>query len=108
MREKNNKHKQERKQQKQQTQQMQQRIKELDKHQRQISETFLNLKVCCIICMDSPRSHIVVPCRHVCTCQRCSNELLEREDDDRCPICKNDIQQAINCTIHEKTIRKEK
>ena len=47
----------------------------------------------CIICMDSKRSHVFVPCGHVCACQACSYEVMGR--DSRCPICKQNAGQVV-------------
>ena len=38
----------------------------------------------CVVCIDSPRSHILVPCGHVCLCAACA----EREVWDECPVCR--------------------
>ena len=35
----------------------------------------------CIVCMDAPRTHAMLPCGHHCVCADCSHKL------DRCPIC---------------------
>ena len=65
---------------------------------------------CCIVCMDQPRTHIFVPCGHLCTCQSCSTYMKSMSSPcgghryDRlgrilnpllCPICKQKSQQII-------------
>ena len=41
----------------------------------------------CLICTQEPANHVLVPCGHVCLCEEC----LENEIN-RCPICRMDIQ----------------
>ena len=31
-----------------------------------------------MVCMDAPKNHIMVPCMHVCACEECVWQLLER------------------------------
>lgn len=46
---------------------------------------------CCVICMEAPRTHIVIPCGHVCFCKECARAaaLQVRE----CPLCRGDLQK---------------
>jgi hypothetical protein len=41
----------------------------------------------CVVCMDAPKDHIVLPCMHICACAACA-QLLR----DRCPVCRGPIQ----------------
>jgi hypothetical protein len=41
----------------------------------------------CVVCMDAPKDHIVLPCMHMCACEACA-QLLR----DRCPVCRGPIQ----------------
>ena len=41
----------------------------------------------CVICMEEARTILFMPCRHLCACKKCSLKI-----DDRCPICRNIIQ----------------
>ena len=41
----------------------------------------------CVVCMDAPKDHIVLPCMHMCACAACA-QLLR----DRCPVCRGPIQ----------------
>lgn len=40
----------------------------------------------CLICRAAPASRALLPCRHVCSCRRCFEQL------DRCPMCRSLIQ----------------
>ncbi|KAH8249187.1 hypothetical protein KR032_007045 [Drosophila birchii] len=44
----------------------------------------------CVICMERSRSIVIMPCRHLCLCKECSQQLLLRYEN-RCPVCRNDI-----------------
>ena len=35
----------------------------------------------CVVCMDRPRSMMMVPCKHFCACETCSSRLR------KCPMC---------------------
>ena len=35
----------------------------------------------CVVCMDRPRSMMMVPCKHFCVCETCSSKLR------KCPLC---------------------
>jgi len=39
----------------------------------------------CVICLDFPRTHVFVPCGHMCACLQCSN--LVMEGTSKCPMC---------------------
>jgi hypothetical protein len=39
----------------------------------------------CIICYEYLKNHVIIPCGHVITCTRCTNEFLNTIS--KCPIC---------------------
>lgn len=44
----------------------------------------------CVICCDSPRSHVFLPCGHMCVCQQCGDKIMRAPastQQRRCPIC---------------------
>ena len=41
----------------------------------------------CVVCMDSPCTHIFIPCGHKCVCGTCG-ELVFADMDKRCPTCR--------------------
>lgn len=47
----------------------------------------------CVICLDRPRTHVLIPCGHAVLCEECANTLADscsdRGEDLRCPICKS-------------------
>lgn len=40
----------------------------------------------CVICLVNERNTTVLPCRHMCMCDDCAQEL--RKQDHKCPICR--------------------
>ena len=40
----------------------------------------------CVVCMSDPRDTLVLPCRHMCLCAECGEELRVRSS--KCPICR--------------------
>ena len=51
----------------------------------------------CAICLDAPRTHVFVPCGHMCACQECSSKVIRKQR--KCPICKQNSTQAIQVFI---------
>jgi hypothetical protein len=39
----------------------------------------------CVICIDKPINHMVLPCAHISLCELCSNGVTS------CPICRGDV-----------------
>lgn len=50
-------------------------------------------KSLCLICQDAPKSIIFLPCRHMCLCEDCCNQLLNRRAT--CPLCRKAILNPI-------------
>merc|ERR1712098_367062 len=42
----------------------------------------------CAVCMDSEKTHVLVPCGHRCVCQACGDELNATDDLRKCPMCR--------------------
>jgi hypothetical protein len=40
----------------------------------------------CVICLSEPRTTALLPCRHLCLCAPCAQQL--RFQSNRCPICR--------------------
>ena len=46
----------------------------------------------CVLCMDAPKDHIIVPCGHQCVCEACA-ETLKKARNPLCPFCRAPIHQ---------------
>ena len=48
----------------------------------------------CVICLVNDRDTTVLPCRHMCMCHECAQEL--RKQTSRCPICRNHVESLLH------------
>jgi E3 ubiquitin-protein ligase MGRN1 len=46
----------------------------------------------CVVCLTEPRDTILLPCRHMCLCHECGNQL--RLKTNKCPVCRNGALRA--------------
>lgn len=44
----------------------------------------------CCVCMENSKTHILIPCAHMCVCNACADDLLKKQQ--LCPICRSEIQ----------------
>ncbi|XP_066250134.1 uncharacterized protein [Euwallacea similis] len=47
----------------------------------------------CVICQERVKCILLLPCKHVCLCEECSEEM--RDYKDECPICRSYIMDAM-------------
>jgi len=47
----------------------------------------------CVICLEEPKTHVFVPCGHVCACKSCSSQAMKTNTS--CPICRGAVSQSI-------------
>ena len=48
----------------------------------------------CVICLSEPKDTCVIPCRHLCLCKDCAQEL--QKHSPKCPVCREPIQQLLH------------
>ena len=48
-------------------------------------ESTMGGETSCIICFERPKSHLAVPCSHLCVCGPCSEHMRE------CPYCREPV-----------------
>jgi len=51
----------------------------------------------CIICMSDSRDTVMLPCRHMCLCNKCAEEL--RHQSNMCPLCRSKIKHMVEIKI---------
>lgn len=49
---------------------------------------------CCVVCMDAPRSVLLLPCKHLALCGDCSHQ-LQGSSNNCCPVCRVQVTQHI-------------
>lgn len=47
----------------------------------------------CVICLTNEKNTAVIPCRHLCLCKECAEEL--RQKSPKCPVCRGPIHQLV-------------
>lgn len=57
-----------------------------------------NFKNECVVCLDPPRDHIILPCKHVCLCGDCAEDYLEGGVEE-CPQCRVKIIEIKQVTF---------
>ena len=43
----------------------------------------------CVVCLDAPRTHAMLPCGHRCVCHSCTG------GHNRCPLCRTEVQGTV-------------
>jgi len=51
----------------------------------------------CVICMTEPRDTTVLPCRHMCMCNKCAKVL--RLQSNKCPICRCNVESLLQIKV---------
>jgi hypothetical protein len=44
----------------------------------------------CVLCLDAPKDHVIIPCGHQCVCEACA-EKLKKARNPLCPFCRAPI-----------------
>jgi hypothetical protein len=50
-----------------------------------VPESTLGGETTCIVCFTRPKTHVAVPCGHLCACDNCSARM------EQCPICRDAV-----------------
>jgi hypothetical protein len=53
----------------------------------------------CVVCFDAPKDHVVLPCKHLCVCGACAEQLTKTRTPT-CPVCREPIRETMKvfCT----------
>lgn len=48
----------------------------------------------CVVCMEEPRSTVLVPCGHMVLCKDCCQHIIETKQG-KCPVCQQDVEYSV-------------
>lgn len=51
----------------------------------------------CVVCLEQPRDTTVLPCRHMCMCTACAEEM--RLSSNKCPVCRTVVQSMLRIRV---------
>jgi len=51
----------------------------------------------CAICLSYPRDTVIIPCRHMCVCHQCAQELWRQSK--KCPICRGLSRAMVQISV---------
>jgi hypothetical protein len=52
----------------------------------------------CVLCLDAPKDHIIIPCGHQCVCEACAEKLKEARHP-LCPFCRTPIHSTVKVFV---------
>lgn len=55
----------------------------------------------CVICLSELRDTTVLPCRHMCMCNKCARML--REKSNNCPICRKPVESLLEIKVAKRS-----
>lgn len=50
----------------------------------------------CVVCLDRPKDHVVMPCMHMCLCEECASDFSEKSN---CPICGKKVKKVVKIFV---------
>lgn len=57
----------------------------------------------CVVCLTEKRDTTVLPCRHMCLCFDCAQQL--RASTNKCPICRTAVASLLRIKIDGSNVR---
>jgi len=69
------------------------RLQSVQRHHAEVRRDKEELKEeqACVVCSESEKTTLFMPCRHLCTCEACAVQLSS------CPICRGRIGEKVQC-----------
>ena len=58
-----------------------------------VPESTIGGETTCIICFSNPKSHLAVPCGHLCACGPCSQKM------EQCPYCRGPVMMWVEARV---------
>jgi hypothetical protein len=66
----------------------------LEQHMAQMGITDDDDAHVCVVCMEEPRSIVLVPCGHMALCKDCCQTIIV-EQQKKCPMCQQDVEYHV-------------
>ena len=70
---------------------LRQRAEELERKRKGDAATAMEASSCCV-CVEAPRTVLLLPCRHLCVCESCA---ARPQLNNKCPVCRSQISDTI-------------
>jgi hypothetical protein len=51
----------------------------------------------CVVCLDAGKDTVLLPCRHLCLCERCANLLAA--SSNKCPLCRAKVRKYLRMKL---------
>lgn len=51
----------------------------------------------CVVCMEEPRSIVLVPCGHMALCKSCCEQIVPEKQ--KCPMCCQDVEYHVEVDV---------
>lgn len=65
--------------------------------QQKTNQSVATEQLICVVCQENQRCILILPCRHVCLCSDCSNQM--QFYNNICPICRQEIEQTMKIFV---------
>ena len=55
----------------------------------------------CVVCQDAHKSVLILPCKHMCLCVACANQIVRSHFPERriCPLCRTRIERVMDVYV---------
>jgi hypothetical protein len=54
-----------------------------------------NKDTCVIVCLESPKNALLLPCKHIAMCAECTTAVLASSSQPQCPVCRSRIVDCV-------------
>jgi hypothetical protein len=66
---------------------------------RKLQEDLNHNPYLCVICWNERKNIVLLPCRHLCVCLSCSQQLWNNTQNETCPICRKQVENRLEVYV---------
>jgi hypothetical protein len=66
---------------------------------RKLQEDLNHNPYLCVICWNERKNIVLLPCRHLCVCLSCSQQLWNNNRNETCPICRKEVENRLEVFV---------